>query len=397
MFTQSELFLVVLFVIFAAPYFVWRFLKTDKYAPLVVVQIVSGILLGPGILGAAISSSYEQVFTPGVKTMLSGVAIWAVVLFVFTAGVEIDIRSALEHKKDTAVTAFFALVSPLVMGSAFALLLWNNSDWHGEKASEWQFLLGIGMTSAVTALPILVLILDKMHMLKQEIGIRCLRYASFDDILIWTVMAIILLQWDKVIRQAIFLLAYIAIARIFLKYCHLISHQDRLPISLVWVVICSVASDWSGMHYMVGGFLAGLIISESWLGHNVLENLRHYVLVLLMPVFFLSTGLRTEWSVGGATVLIVAIGLFVVQVVAKLIGVGIAGRILGWKKGEATTLGWLLQTKALIEIIFCTILLDKEIITAQMFTAMLIMAVVSTSATTPVISRRLKMGASLAK
>ena len=390
MFTTSELFLIVLLVILGVPYFVWRVFRTDTYAPLVVVQIISGIVLGPGILGSAIPDAYENVFTQDVMRMLSGVAMWAVILFVFTAGVEIDVGKAMEQKKDTVVTAFFALVSPLALGSLFALFLWNDPDWHGPKASEWQFLLGTGMASAVTALPILVLILDKAGMLKQEIGVRCLRYASFDDVLIWTVMAIILLQWEKVVKQSIFLIVYVGLAFLFKKYSHLIQQRDRLPIALMWVAACSIASDWSGLHYMVGGFLAGLIVTESWLGRTTVNDLRYYVLTLLMPVFFLSTGLRTDWSIGGVTVLVVAVGLFAVQAAAKLLGVVAAGRILGWTKSEAVTVGWLLQTKALIEIIFCTILLDKQIITGQMFTAMLIMAIISTSVTTPIIRRRIR-------
>jgi Kef-type K+ transport system membrane component KefB len=109
----------------------------------------------------------------------------------------------------------------------------------------------------------------------------------------------------------------------------------------------------------------------------------------MMPVFFLSTGLRTNWSVGGEAVFVAAMLLFVAQLAGKLIGVQVAGRILKWAPGEAGIIGWLLQTKALIMIIFANILLDKQIITSETFTALLLMAIASTMLTVPVVAGRL--------
>ena len=108
-----------------------------------------------------------------------------------------------------------------------------------------------------------------------------------------------------------------------------------------------------------------------------------------MPVFFLITGLRTDWSVGGGKVLGVAFLLLVAAIGGKFLGVSLAGKILGWRKGEAGLIGWLLQTKALIMIIFANILLDHRIIAADTFTALLLMAVMSTMLTVPKVSVRL--------
>jgi Kef-type K+ transport system membrane component KefB len=113
------------------------------------------------------------------------------------------------------------------------------------------------------------------------------------------------------------------------------------------------------------------------------------VLLVLMPVFFLSTGLRTKWDLGGYSVFFVAGLLTVASVGGKLAAAHIAGRVLGWKRGEATIIGWLLQTKGLIEIIFANILLDKGIITSDTFTALLLMAVGSTMLTVPIVNPRL--------
>ena len=112
--------------------------------------------------------------------------------------------------------------------------------------------------------------------------------------------------------------------------------------------------------------------------------------MVLMPVFFLSTGLRTDWTVGGLEVFGAASLLLLAAVGGKLLGVSIAGAVLGWKRGEAKLIGWLLQTKALIMIIFANILLDKQVITNATFTALLLMAVASTMLTVPVVTPKLK-------
>ena len=128
-----------------------------------------------------------------------------------------------------------------------------------------------------------------------------------------------------------------------------------------------------------------------------MDRFRGTILLAVMPVFFLSTGLKTQWGVGGGTVFAAAALLLVASVGGKLAGVHLAGRILRWPKGDAKAIGWLLQTKALIMIIFANILLDKQIITNETFTALLLMAVASTMLTTPIVAPLLKRNAKLAK
>ena len=141
---------------------------------------------------------------------------------------------------------------------------------------------------------------------------------------------------------------------------------------------------------MVGAFLAGAVMDRDWFDQKQMDMLRHHVLLVIMPVFFLSTGLRTNWAVGGAAVFIAAGVLLFASVAGKLLGTHIAGKILKWQPGEASLIGWLLQTKALIMIIFVNVLLDKGIITNATFTALLLMAVASTMLTVPVVSPRLE-------
>lgn len=388
--STTEIFLIAMFVIFTLPYLIWRVGKTDYYAPLVVVQIITGILLGPGVLGAIYPDYYKFVFNPQVIQSLNGIAWWAVMIFVMIAGIELDLKAAWEYRRESTITAGLALGMPLLFGCLAGLGLLSMDGWMGPKAMSWQFVLGVGMSCAVTALPILILLMEKLDILRQPIGQRILRYASLDDIAIWGVLAVILLDWTRMGRQVGFLVVFAIATVLFRKLMVWLEGRDRWYVGLIWLTACAFAADWAGLHYMVGAFLAGAVMDAHWFNQEKMDLMRHHVLLAIMPVFFLSTGLRTNWAMGGVAVFVAAAVLLVASVTGKLIGIQVAGKILKWEKGEASIIGWLLQTKALIMIIFVNILLDKNIITSETFTALLLMAIASTMMTVPVVYPKLQ-------
>ena len=262
--------------------------------------------------------------------------------------------------------------------------------WMGEKAQTWQFILGVGMACAVTALPILMLFMEKLEILRQPIGQRILRYASLDDIAIWGVLAIILMDWDRLSHQAYFLLGYALLGFGIRKLMVWLQPKDRWYVGLIWLAFVGFAADWAGLHFMVGAFLAGVVLDDNWFEQKQMDMLRHHVLLVVMPVFFLSTGLKTNWQMGGTAVLIAGAVLLIASVLGKLVGIHLAGKILKWEPGEASIIGWLLQTKALIMIIFANVMLDKALITDEAFTALLLMAIGSTMLTVPLVSPKLE-------
>jgi Kef-type K+ transport system membrane component KefB len=320
--TTTELFLVAMVVIFAVPYLVWRVFRTDYWAPLVVVQIIAGILLGPGVLGKASPDLHATVFNRDVILALNGVAWWAVMLFVMIAGIELDVRKAWANRRDTCITAGLALGLPLVAGAAVAAVMLGFDGWVGGKGQPWQFVVGIGMACAVTALPILILFMEKLDILRTPLGQRILRYASLDDIAIWGVLAIVLMDWERIGRQAAFLVLFTFACIGFRALMRRIPERDRWYVMLVWLAICAFGADWSGLHFMVGAFLAGVVMDADWFDQTDMDRLRHNVLLVIMPVFFLSTGLRTSWDVGGSAVFIAAAGLLVASVAGKLAACG---------------------------------------------------------------------------
>ncbi|QBB69730.1 cation:proton antiporter [Pseudolysobacter antarcticus] len=388
--SSTEVFLIAMGIILAVPFLIWRFGNLDYYAPLVVVQIITGIVLGPGTLGKVLPDYFGFVFRPDVVQALNGIAWWAVMVFVWIAGIELNLKQAWLYRRESSITAGLALGTPLLFGSLAAIGLLMFDGWIGPNARQWQFVLGIGMACAVTALPILILLMEKLDILREPIGQRILRYASMDDVAIWGVLAVILMDWSRVGRQVGFLMIFALASFCLRALMRWLAEKDRWYVALIWLVLCAWSADWSGLHFMVGAFLAGAIMDAEWFDQNDMDKLRQHVLLVFMPVFFLSTGLRTNWAMGGSAVLIAAAVLLVASVVGKLIGTRIAGRILGWPRAESSIIGWLLQTKALIMIIFVNILLDKGMITSETFTALLLMAVLSTMLTVPLVAPRLQ-------
>src|ERR1700693_3448121 len=132
--STTEIFLIAMMLIFTIPYLIWRVGKTEYYAPLVIVQIITGILLGPGILGKVFPDYYTFVFNPAVIQSLNGIAWWAVMVFVWIAGIELDLQKVWQYRRESGITAGLALGPPLVFGALAAAGLLSLDGWIGPKA-----------------------------------------------------------------------------------------------------------------------------------------------------------------------------------------------------------------------------------------------------------------------
>lgn len=387
---QSELFILALLIIFAVPILLWRIINKDNFAPLLIIQIITGIVLGPGLVGHWIPDLYSTIFNKSTIDSLNGVAWWGVCLFIFLAGIELNIKQTIQNKRETLITAGLALGSPLILGMIFSLCLITWGDWVGDRAQTWQFILGVGMATSVTALPVLTMFMQKLDITSKPLGQKVLAYASLDDIAIWGVLTIIVMEWQRLGYQVLFLTGFCVCAWMIRTIISKLHTSDRIYLALIWLLICALLADMSGLHYTVGAFLAGAVLEKEMFKDINFEHLGYSVTLVMMPVFFLVTGLKTNWDIGGWVILITAMVLVFVQLTGKHLGVRLAGYFLKWDSTQISLVGWLLQTKGLIEIIFAGILLDKGIITNQMFTVLLLMAITSTALTIPMVSSKLR-------
>jgi Kef-type K+ transport system membrane component KefB len=381
-------FLAALLIIFAAPYLLHRVARLGAFLPMVVVQTLTGILLGPSMLGALFPGYYSAIFTLDVITCLNALAWWAVMIFAWLAGIELDLKQVWASRRETAVTAGLALGTPMLLGAAAAVVLLNFVDWVGPQGTVWQMVLGTGMACAVTALPVLMALIEELNWLGTPLGARLLRYASADDILVWIVLALLLVDPASSLRQIGFLAGFV-LASLWMRRLIARRRQDAWPLAIIWLVFSAVAADWAGLHFIVGAFLAGVVLDSDWLGGARVREMRLLSLAVLMPVYFLSTGLRTRWGVGGVEVLLGTAVFLAAAIGGKLLGVHLAGQLLDWRAGEASIIGWMLQTKGLMVIVFADVLLDRAIITDEAFTSLVLMATASTALAYPIVRRRL--------
>jgi Kef-type K+ transport system membrane component KefB len=280
-----------------------------------------------------------------------------------------------------------------LFGCVAALGLVGYAGWMGPKAHDWQFVLGVGMSCAVTALPILILLMEKLEILRQPIGQRILRYASLDDIAIWGVLAVILLDWDRVGRQA-GLLVFAIVTKLFRMM--MVRIEARPLVCVLHLAGRVRVCGGLGRPALHGRRLPGRrgdgcrVVQP---GENGLPARQHPdggdagVLPQHRPAHQLGDG--RFGGVRGGRRAAGGVGA------GKLAGIHVAGKILKWEAGEASIIGWLLQTKALIMIIFANILLDKQIITSETFTALLLMAIGSTMLTVPMVAPKLQRVAQL--
>jgi Kef-type K+ transport system membrane component KefB len=382
-------FLVVMTVIFVVPYAAWRLARTESLVPLFVVQILAGVLLGPALAGRLFPEAYAALFTAPVLQSLTGLSAWGVAVFVWLAGLELDLRQAWANRRECLVTAGLALAVPLLLGALVAAALAAGPHWIGEDAAGWQFVAGVGMACAVTALPVLILLLEKLEIFRTKLGQRLLGYASLDDVAIWVVLALVLADLERIGLQCAFVAAFAVAALGYRALMRRLAPPDRWFVAVIGLAAAACAAEAMGLHFMIGAFLAGAVTDAGWFDERRTSELRYGVLLLLMPVYFLVTGLRTEWGIGSAAVFLAAAAFLAAAVAGKLAGVWLAGRILKWARGEASVIGWMLQTKGLIMIVFTGVLLDKRIISQETFTALLMMGLVSTILTVPIVRPKL--------
>jgi Kef-type K+ transport system membrane component KefB len=382
----NELFLVALLIVFTAPFLIWKYLKTEQFAPILIVQMAMGVILGPGVFGSHFPGGYGLLFNSSVTQSLDGIANWAVMLFVFIAGLELDLKEAWHLRRENGIVAGLALGVPLIFGCLAACAFMYSYAGAPPEAEPWQFVLGIGMACATTALPVLVILLEKLELLGNSIGQRSMRYASLDDVLLWFVLAILLMNWERIGGQLLFLLAFGGAAFYVRKFMASLTEAHCWYFALIWLVAVSLAADWLGLHFIEGAFLAGAAVDAAIFDRQKLDWLRQNVLMILMPVFFLSSGLKVNLAGGGIEIFEVAAVLLLASVAGKLLGVHIAGRISKWQDRESSIIGWLLQTKGLTMIVFANVLLDSHIISSGAFAALVIVAIVSTMLTVPAVS-----------
>jgi Kef-type K+ transport system membrane component KefB len=367
--------------------------------PPVVGEVIAGLALGPSFLGHFWPSATEFLLPPGVAPFVSVIAQVGVILFMFLVGLELDTSRLRARTEATVAISHASIVVPFLMGSTLAI--WLYPILSSSNVPFTTFALFLGVSLSVTAFPVLARILTDRGMHRTPLGVIALTCAAVDDVTAWCLLAFIVSVVNAQASNAVVTLGLSAVyvlvmltlvrplAARLVKRQEIVKSLPQGAVAVVFVALLTSAfiTEAIGIHAIFGAFLLGAIIPhDSQLARKLLESLEHFVVVLLLPAFFAFTGMRTQIGlVSGALHWAICIAIIVVASAGKFGGTLLAAKLTGLPTRDAASLGILMNTRGLMELIVLNLGLDLGLISPTLFAMLVLMAVVTTLATTPIL------------
>jgi Kef-type K+ transport system membrane component KefB len=377
------------------------FIFRKIHQPQVMGEMVAGILLGPSLLGWIAPTVSAAIFPPESLGFLNSLSQIGLLLFMFLVGLELDPQILRGRGHAAVVTSHISIIAPFFLGTALALYLYPRlSD---DSVSFVHYALFIGIAMSITAFPVLARILTERKLLRTPVGALTIACAAVDDVTGWSILAGVVLLvradeghmplWLMVLGAVAYILAMILVIRPLLKHLEALykrrgtlSH-DMMAIIFLLVLASGLITELLGIHALFGAFLVGVIMPKQHdFVHGLTEKLEDISVILLLPIFFAFTGLRTTIGlVSGVEMWFNCFLVILVAIIGKFGGSTIAARISGIPWSEAGALGVLMNTRGLMELVVLNIGLDIGVLSPAMFTIMVLMALVTTFMTTPLL------------
>jgi Kef-type K+ transport system membrane component KefB len=393
--------LAISLAIVLLPWLLWRIGLVRRVAPLAVVQILVGVALGPSGLGQVAPEWHAALFARPVLAALDGVASLGVLLYVLVTGLHLDTAVLRQDARRLGPIALGSVAMPMLLGlGAGAWMLQAVPGAVGPLGSRAGFVIAAAICIAVTALPVLAAVLQEMGLLRSRIGQTALALAALNDAALWIMLALLLALAGTADAQGGLLslgAAVIWFGLLLLVVRPLVARlagagdQALLVAGVALALLSAAVSEWLGTGYLIGAFVAGAIMPDACRA-ALLARLETVTATVLLPFFFMSTGLKALIEPGSASFL----GLLAVAVAAtvagKLAGTALPARRLGYSWAESLTLGAMMQTKGLMEVVVLAVLHEAGLIGGQIFSAMVAMAVVCTVITAPAVRLCQRLG-----
>lgn len=397
--SQKVILFLQALVVIGLPIILWRYLQLHRFFPLAIVQIFAGIALGPSIFGAIAPDAFEFLFRREVLAGVDTLANIALVMFVFLAGCEADRNIISKSAGMVMKIGITGVLTPWILGGVAAFLISTYAPVPkvlGPIGMENHVLYAVafGLAMSVTALPVLVILLRELGFNTKPIGSIALAVGGIDDAILWLSLPVLLpFAQGANFWNALAFAAFGGVATVLLVKYVVTPFLDKLlkedaperflMSAVILVLFLSAAiTEVTGLHAVLGAFIAGLMIPDK-LRHLAQDKFDVPVALLLLPFFFLSTGLKTSFAFGDPTIWLIVTIAMVVCVGGKVLGVTIPALLSGQSVGFALTLGALMQCKGLMEIVVVTILFQKGIIGETTFSALVLTALISTAITAP--------------
>lgn len=364
--------------------------------PRVIGEVVAGILLGPTLLGRICPAAMEFVLPPAAMAPLGVLAQLGIVIYMFLVGVELN-GAALRSRLGAATAiAQAGIVLPLLLGAALAW--WLHERLAPAGVSQAVFALFLGVAMAITAFPVLARILTDLGIARSDLGLLALGAAAIGDVTAWCLLAFVLgvvqAGADQAVATAVLAAAFIGVmwllvgpaARRWLQPADGSASFATLATVLLGMLAAALAAEAIGVHAVFGAFLFGVLIPhDSAAARSLTARLEDATSILLLPAFFAYTGMRTQIGLlaDGHDWLICAAIIFAATA-GKAGGVLLAARFCGLPWRSAAALGTLMNTRGLMELIVVNIGLDLGIISPTLHAMLVVMALATTLATTPI-------------
>jgi Kef-type K+ transport system membrane component KefB len=366
--------------------------------PPVIGEVLSGILLGPSLLGAVAPGIEAFLFPASARPALGVVAQLGVILYMFVVGLEFDAASLRRRAAPYVLTSQASIAVPFALG--FGLAVWIYPDLAQPGVPFVAFAMFMGVAMSITAFPVLARILTDRGLARTELGTAALTCAAVDDVSAWCLLAVVVgvaraSPSDAIVVVALtvaFIGVMFAVVRpvaVRLTRGHAGDEVSQAAVTwtLAGLLVSAVVAEVIGIHAIFGAFLFGAIVPAD---SPVANQLRHHrtpiVTILFLPAFFAVTGLRTEiglldsWHDWG-----ICLAIITLATAGKFGGTYLAGRLTGMPKALAARLGILMNTRGLMELVVLNVGLDLGVISPRLFTMMVIMALVTTAMTTPLL------------
>jgi Kef-type K+ transport system membrane component KefB len=366
--------------------------------PPVIGEVVAGILLGPSLLGSISADAYTFLLPPSLAPSLGMLAQLGVVLYMFLVGVELDTESLKGQLRATVGIAFTSIVVPFVLGVWLATQLYDGLAPAGVPFMHFTLFLGVAMS--ITAFPVLARILADRGITKTSLGRLALSCAAIDDVTAWCLLAFIVgivnssegsALLPSILTLAFIVFMFVAVRPVAIRFSKRWEGEEpdrrAVAVALVAMLCSALATEAIGVHAIFGAFLLGAVVPhDSRLARVLQERIEYLVTILLLPAFFAFTGMRTEIGLlSGWNAWLTCAGIIVVATVGKFGGALIGARVARHEWKMAASVAILMNTRGLMELIVLNVGLDLGVISPTLFTMLVIMAIVTTMATTPLL------------
>ncbi len=390
------LLLQIITIIIVARFFGWIFRKIGQ--PSVIGEIIAGIFLGPSLVGMYFPEYSSLLFPAASLGNLQFLSQIGLILFMFVIGMELDLKVLKNKAKEAVVISHASIVFPFALGMGLSYFIYHQFAPQGVEFLSFSLFMGIAMS--ITAFPVLARIVQERGIHKTKLGTIVITCAAADDITAWCILAAVIAIVKAgtfasslyiMAMALVYVLAMLYLVKPFLKKVgDLYSNRDSISkpvvaIFLLTLIISSYLTEIIGIHALFGAFMTGAIMPDIAKIRNIfIEKVEDVAVILLLPLFFVFTGLRTEiglindiylWKITGVIILVAVIG--------KFVGSALAARFVGQNWRDSLTIGALMNTRGLMELVVLNIGYELGVLSPKIFTMMVIMALLTTFMTGP--------------